>query len=193
MNRIAHSRLMALPGLAAAILVLAAVAATAETAWVKDELRLNLRTGPGVDYRIKGFIKTGDSVTVLSRREGWVQVRTPNTELGDGWIEDGFLSAEPPAAMRLDRMKTETAEARGQFGSLSERVKQLEAENGKLSEADTTQKEELETLTRDNLELRAGARWPEWITGACLLAVGMLMGAIVQSVNGRRARPRIRL
>jgi hypothetical protein len=43
------------------------------------------------------------------------------------------------------------------------------------------------------MELRAGARWPEWITGACLLAVGMLMGAIVQSVNGRRARPRIRL
>ena len=85
------------------------------------------------------------------------------------------------------------AEARGQFGTLTERVKQLETENGKLSEADTAQREELETLTRDNMELRAGARWPEWITGACLLAVGMLMGAIVQSVNGRRARPRIRL
>jgi SH3 domain protein len=189
MIRIAH----AARGLTAAILAFAAVAAAAETAWVKDELRLNLRTGPGSEYRIKGFIKTGDSVTVLSRREGWVQVRSPDAELGDGWIEDGFLSAEPPAAMRLDRMKTETAEARGQFGSLSERVKQLEAENGKLTEADTTQKEELETLTRDNMELRAGARWPEWITGACLLAVGMLMGAIVQSVNGRRARPRIRL
>jgi SH3 domain protein len=189
MIRIAH----AARGLSAAILALVAVAAAAETAWVKDELRLNLRTGPGSEYRIKGFIKTGDSVTVLARREGWVQVRTPSSELGDGWIEDGFLSEEPPAAMRLDRMKTETSEARGQFGTLTERVKQLETENGKLSEADTAQKEELETLTRDNMELRAGARWPEWITGACLLAVGMLMGAIVQSVNGRRARPRIRL
>jgi SH3 domain protein len=183
---------MALPGLAAAILVLAAVAAAAETAWVKDELRLNLRTGPGAEYRIKGFIKTGDSVTVLSRREGWVQVRT-SSELGDGWIEDGFLSPEPPAAMRLDRMKTETAEARGQFGSLTERVKQLETENGQFKEEDTKQKEELEDLTRENLELRAGARWPEWITGALLLAVGMLMGAILQSMNGRRSRPRIRL
>src|SRR5262245_66159554 len=103
---------------------LAAASASAETAWVKDELRLNLRTGPGNEYRIKGFIKTGDSVTVLSRREGWVQVRTPSADLGDGWIEDGFLSAELPAALRLDRMKTETAEARGQFGSLTERVKQ---------------------------------------------------------------------
>jgi SH3 domain protein len=189
MNRIAH----AVRGVSAAILALAAVSAGAETGWVKDELRLNLRSGPGNEYRIKGYIKTGDSVTVLSHREGWVQVRTASSDLGDGWIEDGFLAADPPAAMRLDRMKSETAEARGQFGSLSERVKQLETDNGKLSEADTDHKKQLEQLTRENMELHAGARWPEWITGACLLAVGMLMGAIMQSVNGRRARPRIRL
>jgi SH3 domain protein len=176
----------------AAAATLAAAAASAETGWVKDELRLNLRTGPGNDYRIKGFIKTGDSVAVLSHRGGWVQVRT-SSELGDGWIEDGFLAPEPPAAMQLERMKTETADARGQFGTLTERVKQLEAENGKLIEADAARKKELESLTRDNMELRAGARWPEWITGASVLAVGMLMGAIVQSANGRRARPRIRL
>ena len=189
MNRIAR----AARRVSAAVLVFAAVAAGAETNWVKDELRLNLRSGPGNEYRIKGYIKTGDAVTILSRREGWVQVRTADAELGDGWVEDGFLGAEPPAAMKLERMKTETAEARGQFGSLSERVKQLEAENGTLKEEDVAQKEELDSLTRDNMELRAGARWPEWITGACLLAVGMLMGAIVQSMNGRRARPRIRL
>jgi SH3 domain protein len=171
----------------------AAIAASAETSWVKDELRLNLRSGPGNEYRIKGFIKTGDSVTVLSRREGWVQVRTTSPDAEDGWVEDGFLAAEPPAAMRLEKMKTETADARGQFGSLTERVKSLETENGTLKEEDVAQKEELESLTRDNMELRAGARWPEWITGACLLAVGMLMGAIVQSMNGRRSRPRIRL
>ncbi len=186
MNRIAH----AVRRLTAAILAIAA-AASAETSWVKDELRLNLRSGPSNEYRIKGFIKTGDSVTVLARREGWVQVRT--SDLGDGWVEDGFLATEPPAALRLARTEAETAQFRGQYGSLSERVKQLEAENGKLTEAETAQKEELESLTRENLELRAGARWPEWITGASVLAVGMLMGAILQSANGRRSRPRIRL
>ena len=175
----------------AAFLVLAAIAASAETSWVKDELRLELRSGPGTEYRIKDYIKTGDSVTVLSRRADWVQVRAG--DVGDGWVQQDFLSAEPPAALRLERMKTETAEARGQFGSLTERVKALETENGTLKEEDVEQKEELESLTRDNMELKAGARWPEWITGACLLAVGMLMGAIVQSMNGRRARPRIRL
>src|SRR5262245_16069181 len=135
-----------------AILALAALSADAETSWVKDELRLNLRSGPGNEFRIKGFIKTGESVTILSGREGWVQVRTTSDDLGDGWVEDGFLAAEPPAAMRLERMKTETAEARGQFGSLTERVKQLEDENGKLNEASAEQKKEIDSLTRDNME-----------------------------------------
>ena len=189
MNRIASAALQ----LSTAILALAALAASAETGWVKDELRLNLRTGPGAEYRIKGYIKTGDSVTVLSHREGWVQVRTSSSELGDGWVEDGFLADEPPAAMRLAKTQAETAEFRGQFGSLTERVKQLEAENNQFKEEDTKQKEELESLTHDNMELRAGARWPEWITGALVLAVGMLTGAIVQSANSRRSRPRIRL
>ncbi len=176
--------------LTAAAFAVAGVA-NAETAWVKDELRLNLRTGPGIQYRIKGFIQTGDSVAIVDRREAWVQVRT--SEQGDGWIEDGFLSAEPPAAMRLARTEAETAEFRGQFASLTERVKQLETQNGELTATDGTQREEIETLTRENFELRAGARWPEWITGAGILSAGMLMGAILQSVNGRRSRPRIRL
>ena len=42
---------------------LAGAAAHAETAWVKDELRLNLRSGPTLEYRIKGFIKSTPRVT----------------------------------------------------------------------------------------------------------------------------------
>ena len=187
-----RSRIAACAAHCFAALALAAASASAETAWVKDELSLEVRSGPGNEYRIKGYIKTGDSVSVLSHREDWIQVRSPG-ELGDGWVREGFLAGEPPAAMRLERMKNETADARTQFSSISDRVKQLETDNGKLNETDAEQKEEIESLTRDNMELRAGARWPEWITGAFLLFVGMLMGAIVQSMNGRRARPRIRL
>src|SRR5262245_39939603 len=185
-----RSRIIARAVLFVAAAPLAAVAAHAETAFVKDELRLNLRSGPTLEYRIKGFIKTGDQVTILARREGWVQVRSE--EIGDGWVEDGFLSEEPPAAMRLARMEADTADARGKFSSLTERVQHFETENSTLTETGKTQGEELQELTRDNMELRAGARWPEWIAGASILAVGMLMGAILQSANGRRARPKIR-
>ena len=161
--------------------------------WVKDELSLNLRTGPGNEYRIKGFIKTGDSVTMLSRREDWVQVRTrlrARRRLDRRRLPVG-------GAARRDAARAHEDRDRGGARPVRVAHRAREAARGRERQAhrdrDVAQKEELETLTRDNMELRAGARWPEWITGACLLAVGMLMGAIVQSVNGRRARPRIRL
>ena len=69
----------------------------------------------------------------------------------------------------------------------------LEPSNGMLVAQDTQQKAMIEQLERENFELTSGARWPEWITGAAILGIGMLMGAILQSVSGRRQRPRIRL
>ncbi len=170
---------------------LAAGGSAAETGWVKDELTLNLRTGPGNQYRIKGTIKTGESVQIVSQREGWTEVRS--TRHGDGWVPEGFLQPEPPAGMRLEETLAETADFRERFTSLTDRVKQLEGENSELKTADGSQRSEIEQLTRENLELRAGARWPEWITGAVILSAGMILGAIVHSVSGRRQRPRIRL
>jgi uncharacterized protein YgiM (DUF1202 family) len=171
--------------------VLIAMPSLAETAWVKDELKLGLRTGPGMQYRIKAYVQTGDALTIVDRREGWTQVSTPDH--GDGWVEEGYLQGQPPAAMRLAQSEAETAEFRSQFQSLKDRVQQLEGENGELNTTDQEQRAQIESLTRENLELRAGARWPEWITGAGILSAGMVMGAILQSMNGRRSRPRIRL
>jgi len=168
-----------------------AAPARAEQGWVKDELRLNLRSGPGNQYRIKGTIKTGDGVDILGRREGWTQVRT--SAQGDGWVPEGFLQPEPPAGLRLAQSEAQTAEFRDQFGTLSDRAKELEATNRELAAADAGQKSTIESLTRENLELKAGARWPEWITGAGILSVGMVLGAILHSSSGRRQRPRIRL
>ena len=188
-------RAIRLYGVAALVFAMAGVwtaaPAHAERAWVKDELRLNLRTGPGNQYRIKGTVSTGDSVDVLARRENWTQVRS--AELGEGWVPEGFLQPQPPAGLRLAQSEAQTAEFRGQFDALSQRVKELETSNRELAAADAGQKSEIESLTRENLELKAGARWPEWITGAGILSAGMVLGAILYSSSGRRQRPRIRL
>jgi SH3 domain protein len=170
--------------------MLSAPQANAETGWVDDQVRLNLRTGPGNQYRILTSIETGDSVEILARGDDWVQVSKDGKQ---GWVPDGFLNPEPPAKVKLARLESETAELRTRSKQFGDDTEKLRGENAQLATRESEQRAELERLTRDNMELRAGARWPEWITGACLLAVGMLMGAIVQSVNGRRARPRIRL
>ena len=182
------ARALLVPG--AATLLLASPGA-AQQAWVKDELRLNLRSGPGVQYRIMGVVTTGDALQILDRGDGWTKVRVP--EHGEGWIPEGYLQPEPPAAQRLAQSEAQTAEFREQFETLSARVAELEARNEELASRDEGQRAEIETLTRENLELRAGARWPEWITGAGLLCAGMIMGALIRAVSARRSRPRIRL
>jgi SH3 domain protein len=184
------SRFATRVGLGIGVMMLAAVGASAEAAWVKDEVRLNLRSGPGTKYRILEGIGTGDRVEVLNRGEGWTQVRAAE---GEGWIPEGFLQPEPPAAVRLARLEAQTSDVRSTLDALNLKADTLESRNAELDEQAQSQKTQIDLLNRENFELKAGARWPEWITGAGILGVGMLMGAILQSVSGRRARPRIRL
>ena len=146
--------------LIATVLVVSGLPATslAERAWVKDEVRLNIRTGPGVEYRIRGAVKTGDSFEVLSRTEGWTEVR--GRDALQGWIPAGYLQAEAPARIRLERHEADTAELRLGHSRLSEEVQTLRTENTELSETRTTLQSRLDTLEKDNMELRAGARCP---------------------------------
>jgi SH3 domain protein len=179
--------LLAAAALAAGML--SAPLARAETGWVDDQVRLNLRTGPGNQYRILGSVETGDSVEIISRGDGWIQV---NAEGKSGWVPDGFLNAEPPAKVKLARIESETAELRTRAKQLGDDTEKLRGENEQLATRESEQRAELERLTRDNMELRAGARWPEWIAGACILSVGMGLGALLRG-SARRQTPKIRL
>lgn len=163
--------------------------ARAETGWVDDQVRLNLRTGPGNQYRILATLETGDSVQILSRGDGWIQV---SAEGKSGWVPDGYLQSEPPAKVKLARIESEAAELRTRSKQLGDDTDKLRGENEQLATRESEQRAELERLTRDNLELRAGARWPEWIAGACILGVGMGLGALLRG-SSRRQAPRIRL
>jgi len=163
----------------------------AETAWVKGEVKLNLRTGGSNEYRIIGEVKTGDRVEVLENGEYWTRIRFGDKE---GWVPEGYLQPEPPAEVLLDTAQSKSGELADQVKTLGTERDKLAGENKSFVERDVAQKSEIETLTRENMELKAGARWPEWITGAVILTAGMMMGVLVHMfVAGRRQRPRIRL
>ena len=87
------------------LVLLVALPALAEPAWVSGEVRLNLRSGAGNQYRILGALKTGDSVQVLERGEKWTKIRTAAGE--DGWIPGGYLNPQPPPTIRLEELEVE--------------------------------------------------------------------------------------
>jgi SH3 domain protein len=181
---------LAFPLLIAASLA-PAPASRAESVWVKDEVRLNIRTGAGADYRIIGAVETGDAVEVLERGEGWTRVRAENGS--EGWIPEGFLQPEPPARVALARHEQQASDLARKLEELERRAADLDGQNQALAARDEKQREEIAAVTKENLRLRSGARWPEWIAGAALLAAGMLIGAMLHRSATRRASPRIRI
>ena len=184
--------------LATAILLLVSItlgatgAFAAEQGWVKGDLRLNVRTGGGNEYRIIGTVATGDSVKILTRGTDWIQVQTDDGKVG--WIPDGYVEATPPPSVRLATAEADAAALKNELEKLRAETTQLRESNGALTANDDGQKKELEALTLENLQLRAVSRYQEWLTGAALLGGGMLVGAWLHSRSGsRRASSRIRL
>ena len=176
---------------AATLLLLANAAAASDPAWVRGGIRLNLRTDAGTEFRIIGVIGTGDAVSIIRRQEGWTQVQLPGGEAG--WIPEGYLQPEPPPSVRLEQLEDEVTSLRAQLESSNARNTKLEDTNQTLGSRDSNQSAEIERLSGENTEMRAGRRWPEWITGASVLAAGMLLGAILHRSATRRPNSRIRL
>jgi len=178
--------------LLASIALGATAAFAAEQAWIKGDLRLNVRTGGGNEYRIIGTVATGDSVKVLARGTDWIQVQTEDGKVG--WIPAGYVEATPPPSARLATAEADVASLKSELEKLRTETTALRESNGALTANDDDQKKELEALTLENLQLHAVSRYQEWLTGAALLGGGMLLGAWLHSRSGtRRGSSRIRL
>ena len=80
-----------------------------------------------------------------------------------------------------------------EFETLAEETQALREKEAALTTADSAQEARIKELTRENMKLHAGDRYPEWITGASILAAGMLLGSVLYRASTRRQQTRIRL
>jgi hypothetical protein len=173
-------------------LLLDAGQAGAEQGWVRGDLRLNLRSGAGLEYRILGSVATGAAVKVLSKGTDWTRVETADGKIG--WIPAGYVDTTMPASARLASVESEASSLRSELEKLRGETTTLRESNAALSSNDDGQRKELDALRLENLELHAVSRYQEWLTGAGILGGGMIAGALLQrrSAN-RRPSTRIRL
>jgi SH3 domain protein len=181
-----------LASLAALVVLTGASFATAAAArsWVKGDVLLNVRSGPGSENRPLGAITTGDPVDVLEHSNGWTRVRSEAA--GEGWIPSGFLQDEPPAVVKLEQVESEAAALRERLEALTAEAEQLREAQAQAAAAVKEQAQEIERLSSENQSLQAEVIWPVMLTGATILLTGGLVGAWARGA-GRRAGPRVRL
>ena len=191
-----RSALVAVCGGACGLLIVAlapreARAQEESTAYVADELRITLRSGPGEDYRVQRVLTTGTRLTVSDRKGEWVEV-----ELADGargWVLDRYISTEIPAREQLPRLQEALDLAR-------ERLRALEADRSALEAAVkevAPLRARASELEEANAELRGSRSVVQMLIGAGIALVGVLVGALWPRGTGRRpllgSRRRIKL
>jgi SH3 domain protein len=104
----------------------------ARDAFVTDELQLDLRVGPGNQYRIVQMMPAGQPLRVEEVSGDWSRVTLPNGR--DGWMLSRFLAERPSARERV--LSIEARERELVEGN-AELVARLDAANARLVELES--------------------------------------------------------
>lgn len=128
-----------------AVLLLAVPSlASAQDRFITDELGLDLRTGPGNQYRIERMVPAGTRVEVMEEASGWTQVRLPDGL--EGWVLTRMLTEQPSARVRLSRAESTLETVQQENSELQENLAVAEDRVQELEERLATSEGERETL-----------------------------------------------
>lgn len=160
------------------LLMLVAVASSAATLYISDELTVPLRRGPTTGHKIiHAALPSGMALEVLDedKAAGFTQVRTPNGT--EGWVPTQYLTSQPIARdqlaaankriqsleTQLQGMKNDFQETRGartaaesRNNELDKQARQLQSELAEIRRVSATsvaQYEENKQLKTQNQEL----------------------------------------
>jgi len=141
--------------IAALACLLCASVAHAETRYVTDKLSIELRRGPGNEYKITRNLEAGLSVEVVEQApDGYSRVRVGDTE---GWVLTQFLSTERSARDRLAVAERAASDAKARVADLERQVAELTAKLGDTkSELDHT-RENHEHVSKELSSIKTAA------------------------------------
>ncbi len=156
--------------------------AAQERAYIRDEIRVNMRAGPGLQFRILRVLTSGEVVRRVAERDDWVQVAIPGGP--DGWIESGYVTAQVPPSVVLPQVQDQLTHAEA-------RVRELERKLGGQTVA-IAELEKLrarnEGLEATNADLEFSSGWQDMAAGAAIVLVGMVIGLLGARGTARGGR-----
>lgn len=131
---------------AAVLLILFAVTAAAETAFVRD-VEITLRTGPGTDHKIVTMLGSGQKLKILKTGKNWTQVRT--SEGLQGYVLTRLLTSDEPLRPRFERLQRQYEKLMTHAAEPMRQIEALSQENETLKTALEQRESELTSLKTD--------------------------------------------
>lgn len=173
----------------ASIAALSPMTATADTAYVTDNLRLGLHQTPDTSDRAFRYLDSGQAMEILSRDRNYANVRLPNND--EGWVKTAYLVDVKPAKLIVaeitaerDSLITELKETKQAFAAPAATIEALQADAlafaSTLAEKDA-QIADLEEANADYVGIKEQYRGSlplNWVAPAILacLLLGFLVG-----------------
>jgi SH3 domain protein len=100
--------------------------ALAETMYVTDVLKINVREGSGVDYKAVGVVESGQEVEVISTNGEWAKVLLRNGI--EGWLNSKYLTSFRSGSTDLKKLQEKEALLNNQNTALKNENIQLKDE-----------------------------------------------------------------
>ena len=180
----------------------AAPAARAETAYVVEQLVVNVNSAPDASGERIATVKSGERLEVIERVRDEVHVQLAGGK--DGWIRASYLSADEPLRSRLAASTAEVARLKDELGRLQAQLDAAHttagaapgggaAASAPATPAPAASAEDSASAPQGALFAGAAPQdhprrgWP-WALAAVLLAlcVGFVLGALVLDRHIRR-------
>lgn len=156
-------------------LLLPAMAATAETRYVQDQLEITLRTGESTRNSIVRMLTSGTRVELLETNPDSGYSRVLTEEGTEGWVLTRFLMSEPSARQQLASVKVQAATLREEQGRLETELSAVRSENDSLREQLSEMENRYRQASQELAEIRSAA--------ADVLAVNEKNKVLSQRIN----------
>lgn len=137
-----------------------------------DDLRV--RSGPGTNFKVIGFIHRSDSVSFLDQNENWVKIRANGLE---GWVSNEFVSIQSKTK------KKETTEDGSQGNPSSPQKATVTTDGLNLRSEPSTQSKVIDTLSNGTVVTVLDKR-ADWLKISYDGAIGWIHSDYADIHNG---------
>ena len=143
------------------LLVLAGFFGLAEQGWatkayVTDSFEITLRTGPSNGNKIVAMLFSGRPLEVLDTRGEWSQVKVLDSDK-EGWVLSRYLVTRLPWEIQAKKLQEDSVSLNSKLNRLQKEFADESQQRQGLAAELKQKTQELETLSKEYLELKKGA------------------------------------
>lgn len=123
--------------------------AAVEKRYVSDKLWVQLRSGPGSDFRILKTLPSGEHLIFIEENDDKNYTKVTTGKGTEGWVLTRFLNKEPVAKEKLILTQRELANVQAELKTLKEQTNALNEEKSSLSGDRSTLSREKKALEKE--------------------------------------------